>query len=258
MKISVITINYNNLDGLRKTIQSVFSQDFTDFEFIVIDGNSTDGSRDYLIEHQSHIDYWVSEPDEGIYHAMNKGIHVSKGDYLFFLNSGDWFYSAEVLTTISLNSKCGKDLYYGDVVLKFTDRKMLHTYPQFLRLSHFVKGTICHQAVIIKKELFDRLGYYNTDYKIIADWDFLVRALFINGATYLKLDVIFTNYDMSGVSADPENRITSKNEKHKILKELFSGIIEDYEDYFDARLTLGKIKYYFGDEFFLLLKRPFF
>ena len=90
MKLSIITINYNNLAGLQKTIESVVSQTFRDFEWIVIDGGSVDGSRELIERYANSFSYWVSEPDKGIYNAMNKGIVVAKGDYLLFLNSGDW------------------------------------------------------------------------------------------------------------------------------------------------------------------------
>ena len=97
MKFSIITVNYNNKEGLRKTIESVIHQTFRDFEFIVIDGGSTDGSDDVLKEYDAQIDYWVSEPDGGIYQGMNKGIKKATGEYLNFMNSGDCFYASNIL-----------------------------------------------------------------------------------------------------------------------------------------------------------------
>lgn len=96
MKLSIITINYNNREGLRKTIESVVAQTTREFEYIVIDGGSTDGSVDVIKEFSDYIDYWVSEPDKGIYNAMNKGVKVAHGDYCQFLNSGDWLYDSNV------------------------------------------------------------------------------------------------------------------------------------------------------------------
>ena len=97
MKYSIITVNYNNKEGLRKTIESVISQTFRDFEYIVIDGGSSDGSAELLKEYSDKITYWVSEPDKGIYNGMNKGIAKATGDYLNFMNSGDCFYDQQVL-----------------------------------------------------------------------------------------------------------------------------------------------------------------
>ncbi|MDR2910496.1 MAG: glycosyltransferase [Bacteroidales bacterium] len=94
MKLSIITINLNNVAGLQKTIESVVKQTFTDYEYIVIDGGSTDGSADIIKQHANKITYWVSEPDKGIYNAMNKGIRVAKGEYCLFLNSGDWLINS--------------------------------------------------------------------------------------------------------------------------------------------------------------------
>ena len=101
MKFSIITINYNNKEGLEKTIQSVLGQTFHDYQFIIIDGGSTDGSLDIIKQNADHIDYWVSEPDGGRYPAMNKGIKQAKGDFLNFMNSGDTFHSPTVLEDIA-------------------------------------------------------------------------------------------------------------------------------------------------------------
>ena len=97
MKLSIITINYNNQEGLKKTIESVVSQTMRDFEWIVIDGGSTDGGKEIIEQNKQCLDYWCSEPDKGIYHAMNKGIRASHGDYLMFLNSGDSLYDNKVI-----------------------------------------------------------------------------------------------------------------------------------------------------------------
>ena len=119
MKYSIITINYNNKDGLEKTILSVINQTCQDFEYIIIDGGSTDGSVDVIKKYADRIDYWVSEPDKGIYNAMNKGIIKAKGEYLNFMNSGDCFYDNEVLSNVYQNGMCsemivGKDYHFDE------------------------------------------------------------------------------------------------------------------------------------------------
>src|SRR5574344_2490955 len=103
MKLSIITINYNNAEGLEKTIKSVINQTFTDYEYIIIDGGSTDGSTDIIKKYRENIDYWVSESDKGIYKAMNKGITYTHGEYLNFMNSGDCFHSSTVLNEVARN-----------------------------------------------------------------------------------------------------------------------------------------------------------
>ena len=112
MKLSIITINFNNCEGLQKTIESVVSQSFKDFEWIVIDGGSTDGSRELLEQYADHITYWVSELDKGVYNAMNKGIKVAKGEYVNFMNSGDVYASASILEDVFSTSHTA-DVLYG-------------------------------------------------------------------------------------------------------------------------------------------------
>ena len=116
MKLSIITVNLNNCDGLQKTIDSVVSQTFKDFEWIVIDGGSTDGSKELIEQYADHFTYWVSEPDKGIYNAMNKGIRVAKGDYLQFLNSGDYLYDRTTLEKCLLPQN-NADVIYGNLYL---------------------------------------------------------------------------------------------------------------------------------------------
>ena len=112
MKFSIITINYNNVEGLRNTIKSVVNQTYTDYEFIIIDGGSTDGSVEVIKEYANIITYWVSEPDKGIYNAMNKGIEVANGEYLNFMNSGDCFYNNDVLQKVA-DYHLEKDMIVG-------------------------------------------------------------------------------------------------------------------------------------------------
>src|SRR4051812_11860469 len=112
-KISIITINYNDKEGLRSTIDSVITQSFRDFEFLVIDGNSSDGGKEVLEEYKSHIDYCVSEPDTGVYNAMNKGIRAATGDYLLFLNSGDVLYNNDILARVDMEIRNDFGIYYG-------------------------------------------------------------------------------------------------------------------------------------------------
>lgn len=113
MKLSIITINYNNRDGLQHTIESVINQTSHEFEYIIIDGGSTDGSVDIIKQYTNQIDYWVSEPDRGIYHAMNKGIDIAKGEYCIFMNSGDLFHNTSSIKD-SINHLDGTDIVNGN------------------------------------------------------------------------------------------------------------------------------------------------
>ena len=173
MKLSVITINYNNCDGLRKTIESVVNQTCRDFEYIIIDGGSTDGSVDVIKQYADKIDYWVSEPDKGIYNAMNKGIAVAHGEYLNFMNSGDCFYESTVVENV-LPHLCSADFYVGNIYVDNNGHRTKDTMPQeftpSIVLSRLVFSWIPHQASFIKKNAFNKYGYYCEDLRIISDF----------------------------------------------------------------------------------------
>ena len=136
-KISIITINYNDKVGLKKTIESVINQTWRDFEFIVIDGGSTDGGKEILEQNSDKIDYWVSESDNGIFNAMNKGIKVATGDYLLFLNSGDWFYSSNVISDVEKIIDGSVDIYYGNAVFKFEKKDKIVEYDERISFEFF-------------------------------------------------------------------------------------------------------------------------
>jgi len=157
-KFSIITVNYNNLEGLKKTVESVKNQTYQKFEYIVIDGGSYDGSLEFIKDNESLLDYWVSEPDSGVYQAMNKGIKKASGEYLLFLNSGDHFYNDEVLEK---NHKAIKDsdIIYFDLQVVEGDKKFIKTYPNTLSFSYFVEDTLPHPATFIKKEAFVKTNF---------------------------------------------------------------------------------------------------
>ena len=147
MKLSVITINYNNRDGLRKTIESVVNQTCKDFEYVIIDGGSTDGSVDVIKEYADRINYWVSEPDKGIYNAMNKGIDVAQGEYCLFLNSGDYLFDNYVLSEVALHLD-GTDVITG--CLKLDTGEFWYAHKE-ITLSLLYKGfSLSHPASFIK------------------------------------------------------------------------------------------------------------
>ena len=131
MRLSIITVNYNNCMGLQRTMDSVIAQSFEDYEWLVIDGGSSDGSRELIEQNAEHFTYWVSEPDHGVYHAMNKGIAKAKGDYMCFLNSGDVYADAHVLERV-FDYPLGQDLVFGDWYLQYPDHRDLVKEPEAL------------------------------------------------------------------------------------------------------------------------------
>lgn len=199
MKISIITINLDNKDGLKKTIESVINQTVYDkVEYIIIDGGSTDGSIDVIKENLDNFSFWVSEKDNGIYNAMNKGIKVSTGDYLLFLNSGDYLKENNVLEKALPYLEY--DVVYGNE-WKVNERykgPYEAKYPDKLDEGFFRRTSLPHQSTFIRAELFKENPYSET-FKIISDWKFFIEA-FRGGKTYKHMPFIVSVYDCSGFS----------------------------------------------------------
>jgi len=229
--ITVITINYNNKSGLEKTFLSVTNQTYKNFEYIVIDGGSSDGSVNLIAEYINLISYSIIEPDRGIYHAMNKGIQAATGDYLIFMNSGDIFYEETTIDTIlkELNSK--DEIVYGDVLLKneMTGYQNIQIHPEILTFNYFYQQTICQQACVIKRSLFDTVFYFNENYKIVSDWEFLIVAIFINKVSFRKIPSVIAIFDCSGISTNHSMRIIASKEKEQVLEHYFPLIKDDYK-----------------------------
>lgn len=228
-KISIITINYNNKAGLQKTIESVLEQTSKNYEFILIDGDSNDGGKELLQQHQDKFTYWVSEPDNGIYNAMNKGIKVATGDYLLFLNSGDYLAENTMLEQIEAQIDGNYDIYYGDIIFDEINNKRKIVFPEVLTFDFFFRDNLSHQSSFIKRELFDQIFYYNEDFKIVSDWEFLIYAICKHNVSYKHLDLLTTIYDGSGYSSNPNNYKTVYAERAISLKKYFPTFITDYE-----------------------------
>jgi glycosyltransferase involved in cell wall biosynthesis len=225
MKLSIITINYNNLDGLKRTVESIVNQTWQEFEYIVIDGGSTDGSAQYIQSQVEHIDYWVSEPDSGIYNAMNKGITKATGEYLLFLNSGDHLYSNIVLQE-NYNLLADTDLIYFNVKVVGENTLKIVKHPDELRFFYFYINGLNHQSVLIRKVLFQTVGLYDENLKIVSDWKFFIVALFKYNCSYTNINKILSTYYLGGISS----KIDHKNERDKVLNEHFGGFILDCEE----------------------------
>ncbi len=230
-KISIITINYNNSEGLRKTIDSITGQSTKSFEYIIIDGGSTDGSKEIILNNQQYISYWVSEKDAGIYNAMNKGIKVVSGDFVLFMNSGDLLYDQDVIENILQNLKDDDDILYGDALLRNESKnwEVVKMHPEKLNFSYFFEQTLCQQACLIKKTLFESVFLFNENYKISADWEFFIYAIFIAKVNTRKIDFLITIYDTRGVSGSSDFKKIALEERRTTLEKYFPLFIEDYK-----------------------------
>ena len=248
--LSVITVNFNNNQGLIKTLESLKRQTFSNYEHIIIDANSTDGSKDTILswanEAGTHLTNWVSEPDKGIYDGMNKGIKLAQGEYLYFLNSGD-LLKDDILNQIPFD---GTQYIYGDIELIHPIKgSFIWKYSDVFDTCFLANecGWISQQACFIHRSLFVN-HKYDTNYKIISDWIHAVRCILFEGATYKHLPIVVATFDGGGESSNEE--ITWK-ERNKWIKEnlpasFFKAFLEleKYKSFEFAKLLpmLGKTK----------------
>ncbi|WP_163411163.1 glycosyltransferase family 2 protein [Flavobacterium ajazii] len=232
VKLTIITINYNNNFGLIKTIESIINQTWTDFEFIIIDGGSTDESLQTIKKYERYISYWVSEKNKGVYDAMNKGIQLAKGTFVNFMNSGNYFYNNTVLEEIHHKFKSDVGILYGDsFYFNEAGYDRIEKTPSKLTFSHFVNSGINHQASFIKRDLFLKHFMYNIQYKISSDWEFFIYAICKKNEPYECLHKTICYYDFSGISAIPENLHIYHQERETIMKKHFSSFYEDFGYY---------------------------
>jgi glycosyltransferase involved in cell wall biosynthesis len=253
MKLSIITINYNNASGLKKTMQSVFSQTLKEFEYIVVDGGSTDNSQDvinhYLIENSF---VWISEKDNGIYHAMNKGIQMAKGEYIQFLNSGDCLAANDVMEKISkiLNflpseKSEGVSILYGNLLKQmreglFRDKSFKGRQPTML---DFYRGTLNHSSAYIRRDLFDKYGLYDESLKIVSDWKWYLQAIIWGNEKIEYANIDVTLFDMTGISTRATE--LDKAERLQVLKEMLpEKILQDYQTWSFPISQLQRVKKY--------------
>lgn len=227
MKFSIITINYNNKDGLQRTIESVIHQSLKDFEFIVIDGGSTDGSVDVLKAYDKQITFWLSEPDHGIYHAMNKGILHSRGDYLNFMNSGDCFFDKDVLQKVATYGYyddfiVGKDYHYNTK----TGQGHVSIQPPRTTMIHFFVATLDHQSSFIKRELFEN-SLYDESHRLVSDWIFFTEKIVKEQKHVQFIPDIICRREEGGLSEQQSDR--NRQEINTYLHQLLPyGVYEDY------------------------------
>lgn len=257
MKLSIITINYNNAQGLKKTLASVASQTYRNIEHIIVDAASTDGSvdviRDYEAANCSSIHpltiVWSSKKDKGIYNGMNIGIQRATGDYIQILNSGDILAAPDVtermvlrlneLTNERVNELDGVAILYGNMLKSYDGKTIInrdtcggdmYTPESFL---YFYKGTLNHDCAYIRRDLFEKYGLYNEEMKICSDWEWYVRAIVLGGEKPVYTNIDVTIFDMNGVSESyGKNADIIKRERREYLEKILPPpVLRDYDMY---------------------------
>lgn len=241
MKLSIITINRNIAAGLEKTIQSVASQSFKDFEYVIVDGASTDGSVEMIKKYESQFAHlrWLSESDAGIYNAMNKGIRMASGDYIQILNSADALASDVVTEKMlaALEEKGKPSILYGNMIKCFPNgRKVVDKCfaGQEITMLGMYTGTLNHDPVYIRRDLFEKYGYYDETLKIVSDWKWYLQAIILGEERPQYVDIDVTLFDMTGISESDGSRAKIKEERKKVLEQLVPApYLRDYERYAD-------------------------
>jgi glycosyltransferase involved in cell wall biosynthesis len=234
---SIITICYNEEKTIKKTCESVVRQKYRNFEWIVVDGKSTDNTLKIINKYKKCITNLSSEKDEGIYSAMNKGIKKSRGEYLLFLNGGDNLKNQDVLQEVSdFIQKDNKktEIYYGNLL--YSNGEVVDYKKSVLDKKFFVNKTIAHQATFIKRNLFSKYGKYDEHYKIVSDYDFWIKVIIVNKVKTKYLPIIISVFDPKGASTDYKLAKQQIEERNKVL--LKYGMINKSE------ASIWKIKWF--------------
>lgn len=214
-KLSVITICFNEVETIEKTLQSVFEQQFNDYEYIVIDGGSTDGTVDIIKKYSDNITRIISEPDLGIANAHNKGIQLSQGEYLCFLNGGDYLCNNYIFQRI-FSDELKADIIYGDIIFILKNGlKYRKKSPKSIKKNYMLIDCIPHPGTLIRKKLFNRIGNFDESYKIAADYDFFLRAIFDYKCNLKYMPFPFVVFNLQGISSLPIEKNNSNNERKK-------------------------------------------
>lgn len=224
-KLSVITVTYNAEHTLERTLKSVREQTYPAIEHIIVDGNSNDGTVALIHRYENERLKWISEPDKGLYDAMNKGIKMATGDYLCFLNAGDTFYDTDTVQKIFASSDEGHspDMLYGETAIVDDNGRFLHMRrlqaPKNLTWKSFKHGmVVCHQAFIVKRELVEP---YDLSYRFSADFDWCIRMM-KKAKNIYNTDLILVNYLNTGMTT--ANRKASLRERYRIMEKHYGKV----------------------------------
>ena len=234
-KISIITVVYNDESGIKRTIDSVASLNYQNTEYIVIDGNSTDNTVDVIRAYSEKICKWISEPDSGIYDAMNKGIGMSTGDWLVFLNAGDEFANKDVISYIIpyINDY---DIIYGSMLrvsgaIQYITRGITSEHPDAFDFMH---GSLGHQASFINRKVFEKTGYYSTEYKLASDAKFFYDAIVVNSARIKYIDKVIAKFALGGASTTNQ-QLYDDERKDFLIKSLGLSVYSRYEELYRTK-----------------------
>jgi glycosyltransferase involved in cell wall biosynthesis len=227
MRLSVITICLNEEKKIRKTLESVINQSFKEYEYIVIDGASSDSTMSIINEYRENIDIIMSEKDSGIYNAMNKGLTLAKGEYVIFLNGGDYFYENDTLEKV-FSYDLSSSFVYGNILVKSENGFIRKSGPKNFKYHTLYKMVPPHQSTFIKKDLYLSIGFFDDSFKISGDRDFALRAIIKNKIIPQYIPVDIAVFDPEGISSNnlAEKKIESRIAKKKNFPALIFIVLD--------------------------------
>ena len=250
MKLSIVTINYNNADGLRKTLASVAAQTYSDIEHIIVDAASSDGSVDVIREYEQQLHHthstihllWSSEKDNGIYDGMNKGVNKATGDYVWILNSGDCVAAPDVVERMMNILVLGTiAVLLGNIVRVYGNKKeyaplpvkrIKDENPRLMDVSMytFYRGTVPQDAAFVKRELYETYGYFDDKLAICADWKLYLNMIALGDVHPMHVNIDVVLFDMTGISnVNNELRLA---ERRAYLEEVIpASVLRDYDNH---------------------------
>lgn len=224
-KISIVTVTYNSAKTLERTILSIINQTFSDYEYIIIDGGSTDGTLDIIRQYEDKISHWISEPDNGIYDAMNKGIRLCKGEWIHLLNSDDYYFDKNVLQNVTAHLKDPQKFYYFTMIQKQNSQENTYKWNSGL-WKLWYSAYIPHPTMFVSNHIYRTIGLYDTSFKIAADHDMILRLL-QHHIEPVYNDLICTVMVLGGTSSlnlkktfDDFKNVTIKNGLNQYIAEL--------------------------------------
>jgi glycosyltransferase involved in cell wall biosynthesis len=222
-KFSIITVCKNAINGIASTIDSVLAQNFTNYEYIIIDSQSNDGTIDKIMQYNQQITHFISEPDKGIYDAMNKGISISTGEYVLFLNAGDKFTTDYSIAAVnSIVEQRNVEIYFGKIIWVDVENKFVITSKQehIKYKSQLFNENFPHPATIYTRKVFDKYGLFDLKFPVYGDYEWNLRALVKYNASFFYADFIVTTFFTDGISNSCEN-IFQKKSENELLKSLY-------------------------------------
>jgi len=246
LKISLLTVSYNSESTIKDTIESIRSQDYNTIEYIVVDGNSKDGTVQIIKSYDSVVTKWISEPDKGIYDAMNKAIGLATGEVVGILNSDDFYFDPTIISKVAAAfENQDVDAVFGDLI--FVDpnnlKKTVRTYSSAKwNPSKFAKGFMpAHPTFFVRRKYYEQFGVFKTDYKIAADYELLIRFLYVNKLRYQYLPITMVKMRRGGVSSrNLTSNIVLNNEIIRACREngISTNVFKVYPKYFTKLFEL--------------------